>query len=35
VALSDDLTKTQPARIHEVRVLTTVVGGKITYQAPQ
>lgn len=31
VVLSDDLTKIRPTHIHEVKVLTTVVGGKIVY----
>ncbi len=33
VVLSDDLTKTPPAQYTKVRVLRTVVGGRVVYQA--
>jgi predicted amidohydrolase YtcJ len=33
VVLSDDLEAANPERLHEVRPVTTICGGKITYQA--
>ncbi len=33
VVLSDDVEKTAPANLHKVRPVTTVCGGKVTYQA--
>lgn len=33
VVLSDDIEKTAPADLHKVRPVTTVCGGKVTYQA--
>jgi len=33
VVLSADIEKTAPAELHKVRPVTTVCGGKVTYQA--
>ncbi len=33
IILSDDLTKMDPAHLQEAKVLTTIVGGRIVYQA--
>ena len=33
VVLSADIEKTAPADLHKVRPVTTICGGKVTYQA--